>query len=564
MGPDRTASDVAFAHLDLRLRPLNRALRAAVARQAAAAQLLTRPDLTAFCITDEQVGGLLDRIDALDVGEPAAEPIGLPLTEPERATERELRERAAAEGRSLPLDALSARAGLSAVEQDMLVLAVAPELDRGYERVVAYVLDDLNRRQPCVELLCAVGAATAAQRWARRRLLGAAGRLRRYGVLRLRGDAPTTLRQELRVAPGIVELLLGGGGDLAALVEDPGAVVFPAVRAPSADPGVARLGAALGAGAVDVVGLWRHRRCEPVDAVGELAAAAGVALRRLPAGVVTVDGAAEALAVAAALGAVLWIDADRLDGTRDAVADLVAGSTASVCLTGTRPWRPPQVVGRRSFAEVKLADPGYLGRRATWLRVLPEVTAPVLDDLAARYRMGGMEMAAVAAMARSPALPDALRNGALSARVSEAAAALAHGAGGVSEAIMPRRTLDDLVLPADQLAKLRELLAAFRHWPRIAQDWGFARRHGSGGVTALFAGESGTGKTLAAEVIAGSLGLVLLKVDLSRTVSKWVGETEKHLEDTFAEAEDAHAVLFFDEADALFGKRGEISHGVDR
>ena len=109
-----------------------------------------------------------------------------------------------------------------------------------------------------------------------------------------------------------------------------------------------------------------------------------------------------------------------------------------------------------------------------------------------------------------------------------------------------------------------ELAAACRAWPRIAEDWGFAARSGGGGVKALFTGEPGTGKTLAAEVIAGMLGLTLLKIDLSQVVSKWVGETEKNLETAFRQAENSQALLFFDEADALFGKRGEVKHGMDR
>ena len=105
----------------------------------------------------------------------------------------------------------------------------------------------------------------------------------------------------------------------------------------------------------------------------------------------------------------------------------------------------------------------------------------------------------------------------------------------------------------------------FRAWPKVADRWGFGRlASGHGGIKALFTGDSGTGKTLAAEVVAGELGMPLLKIDLSQIVSKWVGETEKHLEAVFTEAEDSHGVLFFDEADALFGKRGEVRHGVDR
>ena len=118
--------------------------------------------------------------------------------------------------------------------------------------------------------------------------------------------------------------------------------------------------------------------------------------------------------------------------------------------------------------------------------------------------------------------------------------------------------MDELVLPDEQFAHIREVGAAFRTWPRVAESWGFRRRSGDAGVKVLFTGEPGTGKTLSAEVLAGSLSLELLCVDLSQVVSKWVGETEKNLESAFRQAEESHAVLFFDEADALFGKRGDV------
>jgi SpoVK/Ycf46/Vps4 family AAA+-type ATPase len=103
-----------------------------------------------------------------------------------------------------------------------------------------------------------------------------------------------------------------------------------------------------------------------------------------------------------------------------------------------------------------------------------------------------------------------------------------------------------------------------RALPRVMNDWGFAQRVTGGGIKALFTGDSGTGKTLAAEVVAAELGLPLLRVDLARVVSKWIGETEKNLDQAFEEALGSHAVLFFDEAEALFGARGEVRHGTDR
>jgi hypothetical protein len=131
--------------------------------------------------------------------------------------------------------------------------------------------------------------------------------------------------------------------------------------------------------------------------------------------------------------------------------------------------------------------------------------------------------------------------------------------------VEPRATMDDLVLPAQQRAFLGEIVAHVRQRARVHEEWGFSAvlRRGLG-VTALFAGGTGTGKTLAAEVVAGALGLDLFVVDLSQIVSKYIGETEKNLRRVFDAAERGGAVLLFDEADALFGKRSEVKDSHDR
>ncbi|MGC4153593.1 MAG: ATP-binding protein [Propionicimonas sp.] len=127
----------------------------------------------------------------------------------------------------------------------------------------------------------------------------------------------------------------------------------------------------------------------------------------------------------------------------------------------------------------------------------------------------------------------------------------------------PRYGWEDLVLPADQTRQLAELADRYRARSLVYGDWGFSAAP-SAGIVALFAGPPGTGKTMAAEVIAGDLGLDLYKVDLSGVVSKYIGETEKNLDRIFEAARAAEVVLFFDEADALFGKRSEVSDAHDR
>jgi SpoVK/Ycf46/Vps4 family AAA+-type ATPase len=126
-------------------------------------------------------------------------------------------------------------------------------------------------------------------------------------------------------------------------------------------------------------------------------------------------------------------------------------------------------------------------------------------------------------------------------------------------------TWDDLVLPRQQLTVLESIAAFVRHRQQVMVEWGFGRRLGAAtGLTALFAGESGTGKTLAARVIAADLGLEAYRIDLSGVVSKYIGETEKNLDLIFAAADGCNAVLIFDEADALFGRRTAVSDARDR
>jgi ATPase family associated with various cellular activities (AAA) len=171
-----------------------------------------------------------------------------------------------------------------------------------------------------------------------------------------------------------------------------------------------------------------------------------------------------------------------------------------------------------------------------------------------------------------------LGNYGLSAEQLELVRLAAPGVGGISAAVRrlaaghistlaprtrPSRNWDDLVLDRDRTERLREVVARCRHKKKVYGTWGFSALP-SGGVVGLFSGPSGTGKTLAAEIISGELGLDLYKVDLAALVSKWVGETEKNLSQVFAAAEASNVALFFDEADAIFGRRSEVSDSHDR
>ncbi len=217
-------------------------------------------------------------------------------------------------------------------------------------------------------------------------------------------------------------------------------------------------------------------------------------------------------------------------------------------------------------------DPGYVlcelapiadGARATvWRQAAAAygIEAAGLDDLAARYRVGpGIVWRVAGAVARRPAIAsdrsaelDATLGQHIDARMGQTATRLPRTA-----------SFDDLVLPTEVKDSLRELTARVRHRRTVYDAWGLGRM-ATRGLTALFEGGPGTGKTMAAGVVARELGLEIYRVDLSRVMSKWIGETERNLSEVFAAAEDGHAILLFDEADSLFAKRTEVRSSVDR
>ena len=140
---------------------------------------------------------------------------------------------------------------------------------------------------------------------------------------------------------------------------------------------------------------------------------------------------------------------------------------------------------------------------------------------------------------------------------------LAGPLGTLARRVRPQKSWDDLVLSGTKLAQLRSIVARYQHAGRVLDDWGLSHAAGRG-IVSLFTGQSGTGKTLAAEVVASELGLDMYRIDISTVVSKYIGETEQNLERLFAAASAGSSVLFFDEADSLFGKRAEVKDGRDR
>jgi len=242
-----------------------------------------------------------------------------------------------------------------------------------------------------------------------------------------------------------------------------------------------------------------------------------------------------------------------------------------VFLSAGQLWEPGSALRNNTFISCSFPLPAFAERKQLWKLCLENYENSVgdtdIEDIAARFKLSGGQIRDVVSTAQGFAasrrrvktviatedLYRACRN-----RSSLKLNSLARK-------INPRRKWKDLVLAVPVKEQLEEICAFVRHKETVYSEWGFDKKLSLGkGLNILFAGPSGTGKTLAAEIIAGEVGLDLYKIDLSGIVSKYIGETEKNLKKIFGEAEIGNAILFFDEADALFGKRSEVNDSHDR
>jgi vesicle-fusing ATPase len=241
-----------------------------------------------------------------------------------------------------------------------------------------------------------------------------------------------------------------------------------------------------------------------------------------------------------------------------ALADVLTGPTLVSADDPPLTDRSPRLrldVDRLEAAERQVMWRQALGPKA-------ELLGPELDRLAEQFALDPSAIAAASASAGDAAgQVEAMAPALWQAARRQGRQAL----DGLAERLDSRATWDDLVLASEELGLLRDLACHLRDAWRVNRNWGWADRNPRGlGAAALFAGPSGTGKTLAAEVLAGALSLDLYRIDLSQVVSKYIGETEKNLARIFAAAENGGAILLFDEADALFGKRSEVKDSHDR
>jgi hypothetical protein len=547
-------SNPSLIHVLRRLELIEARVRAAVARRRT-----TDPE------TDDRFRGLyisqvhVDRLLA-EKSVPAAPDAGAAKARDEIEAVADAAER---DGADLRLRRLARNFHLDEIDIELLLIAMAPDVEARFERLYGYLQDDVSRRRASVGLgleLCGLPSSSA---YARSRLAAGAPLVDEYLVQVEENERPV-LTRPLRVPDRVAAHLLGsdipdavvaalayqceqampeqaatlvrwmrdGGSRLAYIRERPGA--SGAALASSAFGQVARPTLALD--------LERLRTEDDVPMVAALTAReAGLT------GAGVVAGPVEVL-ITRGLPAVR------------AFSEM----PALVVLVGARSWDPGWARDVPFICEAPVPD--AVQRAELWRRNLNGDTPPGLDlaGTMAQFRLTAEQVHRAARAARMEAHA---REVPLDEEELKAGARAQNAAGleRLARRIQPAVGFADLVLPPDTMAQLKELLTRARYREQVLDVWKMggpsARRRG---LTALFAGPSGTGKTMAAEVLASELGLDLYTVDLATVVDKYVGETEKNLDRIFAEAERVNGVILFDEADALFGKRSEVSDAHDR
>ena len=466
------------------------------------------------------------------------------------------------------LEALSSIFGLSPFEKHVLLLCAGFELDSSFPRLIAAAHADSSRIHPTFSLAMTFlpGAHWSA-------LLPAAP-LRRWRLVVVEvGEGGSLTQSPLRIDERILHYLTG----LSCLDERLQGLVEPV----PASGGLLASHASLAARAA---GLLSGSSEPPVIQLcggteGDREAIASSASDLLGMRLYRMDGREvpaqphekEALRClwereAALSGSVLLIDCSDIEpATGRSVASFIESIRGMVIISS----HEPIAFRRRAAVRLDVRRPRAAESLDLWRRALGDASLDMngaVEAVAAQFGLGAQGILSACSKVLAEGDVDADEDEDAGRRLWEACRSQARPMiEGLAQRIEPGATWDEIVLPEAQVRTLHEIAAHVRQRSRVYEDWGFASKGERGlGISALFSGSSGTGKTMAAEVLASDLNLDLYRIDLSQVVSKYIGETEKNLRRVFDAAEGGGAILLFDEADALFGKRSEVRDSHDR
>lgn len=473
---------------------------------------------------------------------------------------------------------------LSGFDRDVLLICLAPELDLRYEKLYSYLQDDVTKKYPTVDLVLNLLSNSLEEKIKYREYLSNKSPLIRHGFIELFEEPsqqnPSFLAKYIKLDPYIANTLLTETDDSRAKVD----VSWGALLIPESTK--ERLSELVGKGQ----GFFSQNifYLHGPSGVGKRTCITALCDQN-KIGVMDFDLSewspdseetlqsqiAYALRNARMNNVALHIkNFDKLlddshQNTLATVVDILDNADAPILISANQAWVPLMHLNKY-FIAVNIPAPDFKNRQQLWARQFENksIEASISsEDIAAQFRLTPGQIARAASQAKNKAYwrnaenPCITRDDLLASCREQSS----HKLNELAQKITPRYGWDDIVLPPKKLKHLKDVYSAAKNRSKVFEQWGFDKKLSLGkGINVLFSGPSGTGKTMSAEIIAKELGQEFYKIDLSGIVSKYIGETEKNLSKIFNEAEATNAILFFDEADALFGKRSEVNSSHDR
>ena len=577
--------NLSFAHLQLELARLDILLHRQIQRfhQATLPVDEEEKNNSSYFLSTNQALALLQRpfggsYDELDDDENLLYEEALLEVQEEIAA---LADQADEQGIALRLFQLAVLLELDRIALDTFLICVAPQLDSRYGKLYGFLQDDLTRKRPSVNLVLDLLFVNSPERLLALTLFRQDTPLLRHRLITLEAEPgsqrPPLVEKAIFPDEGIVNWLLLGEYQAPQFLKEYLTFV------PAPDTNLNLLPDDIKAQLKRLVNDGEFFNFFGRDKLSQREATTFIAqFAQRP--LLTLDLAKATTAKISAEDAILVLLRDALlmgavpavtgwdsclidDAPPPELLTALSNHPGRIVVISEKKWQPRGVPRSRHFFWLEFSLPATNQRTHLLTHFLDDETAVSdldLELLAGQFKLTTEQLQDLVGTARDLAA----QNGRSLENQDLFAAARAHSnpkLATLAKKITPRYDWKDLVLPADQVALLQEMVQTVRCRPLVLEEWGVGKKlTASAGVTALFFGEPGTGKTMGAEVIAGELGLDLYKIDLSSMVSKYIGETEKNLEKIFNEAESSNAILFFDEADAIFGKRSEVKDAHDR